>query len=324
MNAVAFALAASVTVVTAGAQAAEVFPARPITMVVPFSAGGPTDVLARIMAERMTKAFGQSVIVENLTGAAGTIGVGRVARAAPDGYTLVLGNLSTHVVNGAVYSLAYDVFKDFQPVALVASNPQLIVARQALAPDTLADFIAWLKRTGAAATQGTAGVGSPAHLSGVFLQSHTGASFRFVPYRGAAPIMQDLIAGQIDFTIAQTANALPPARAGSIKVFAVTSESRLAAAPDIPTAAEAGLPGFHVAVWHGLWAPKGTPDAIIERLDHAVAEALDDPTVRQRFAQLGIEVPPRDLQTPPGLRAYHRAEIDKWWPVVRAANMKPE
>jgi tripartite-type tricarboxylate transporter receptor subunit TctC len=324
MRTVAFALAASVAVLVAGAQAADVFPARPITMVVPFSAGGPTDVLARIMAERMTKALGQSVIVENLTGAAGTIGVGRVARAAPDGYTLVLGNLSTHVVNGAVYSLPYDVLKDFAPVALVASNPQLIVAKTALAPATLADFIAWLKQAGAAATEGTAGIGSPAHLSGVFLQAHTGASFRFVPYRGAAPIMQDLIAGQIDFTIAQTANALPPARAGSIKVYAVTSQARLAAAPDIPTAAEAGLPGFHVAVWHGLWAPKGTPDEIVETLDKAVVDALDDTTVRQRFAQLGIEIPARNLQTPAGLREYHRAEIDKWWPVVKAANMKPE
>ena len=324
MKTITFALAAFLGVPIAGAQAAEVYPAHPVTMVVPFSAGGPTDVLARIMAERMAKSLGQNVIVENLTGAAGTIGVGRVARAAPDGYTLVLGNLSTHVVNGAVYSLPYDVLKDFAPVALVASNPQLIVAKKALAPDTLTDFIAWLKQAGAAATQGTAGVGSPAHLSGVFLQAHTGANFRFVPYRGAAPIMQDMIAGQIDFTIAQTANALPPARAGSIKVYAVTSEVRLAAAPDIPTAAEAGLPGFHVAVWHGLWAPKGTPDAIVEKLDQAVVETLDDAAVRQRFAQLGIEIPARSLQRPAGLRDYHRAEIDKWWPVVKAANMKPE
>jgi tripartite-type tricarboxylate transporter receptor subunit TctC len=324
MKTVALALAASVAIATAGAQAAGVFPARPITLVVPFPAGGPTDVLARILAERMAKALGQSVIVENLTGAAGTLGVGRVARAAADGYTLVLGNLSTHVVNGAVYSLPYDVFDDFAPVALVASNPQLIVARKTLAPDNLADFVAWLKQAGPAATQGTAGVGSPAHLSGVFLQARTGAQFRFVPYRGAAPIMQDLIAGQIDFTIAQTANALPPAHAGSIKAYAVTSEARLAAAPEIPTAAEAGLPGFHVAVWHGLWAPRGTPDEIVARLDKAVIGTLDDTAVRQRFTQLGIEIPPRSLQTPAGLRHHHRAELDKWWPVVKAANMKPE
>ena len=322
MKTVAVAVAASLA--AAGVQAAEVYPARPVTMVVPFSAGGPTDVLARIMSERMSKALGQSVIVENLTGAAGTIGVGRVARAAPDGYTLVLGNLSTHVVNGAVYSLQYDVFKDFQPIALVASNPQLIVAKKALAPDSLTDFIAWLKQAGSAATQGTAGVGSPAHLSGVFLQARTGTHFGFVPYRGAAPMMQDLIAGQIDFTIAQTANALPPARAGSIKAYAVTSEARLAAAPDIPTAHEAGLPGFHVSVWHALWAPKGTPDEVVDMLDKAVIDTLDDAAVRQRFAQLGIEIPARNLQTPAGLRDYHRAEIERWWPVVKAASMKPE
>jgi tripartite-type tricarboxylate transporter receptor subunit TctC len=303
---------------------AQPWPVRPITIVVPFPAGGPTDALTRIMAERLSSLLAQPVVIENVTGAAGTIAVGRVVRAAPDGYTLVMGNLSTHVINGAVYALPYDLVKDFDPIALVGGNPQLIVARQDLPAGSLGELVAWLKASGEKASQGTAGVGSPAHIGGVLFQAATGTRFQFIPYRGAAPIMQDLIAGQIDFTFAQTANALPQVRAGKIKAYAVTSARRLAEAPEIPTATESGLPGFEISIWHGLWAPKGTPQSVIARLDAAVIETLADEKVTQRLAALGVDIPPRPQQTPEGLRVYHAGEIARWWPIIKAANLKPE
>jgi tripartite-type tricarboxylate transporter receptor subunit TctC len=306
---------------SAGAQS---YPARPIAIVVPFPAGGPTDALTRILAEPLAARLAQPIVVENVTGAAGTIAVGRVVRAAPDGYTLVIGNLSTHVVNGAIYPLAYDLVADFAPIAVVGSNPQLIVGRHDLPAESLKEFVAWLKAKGAAASEGTAGAGSPAHIGGVFFQAATETNFLFVPYRGAAPIMQDLIAGQIDFTLAQTANALPQARAGKIKVFAVTAPKRLAEAPEIPTVDEAGLPGLHIAIWHGLWAPNGTPQDVIAKINAAVVDVLADPKVAARLAKLGIEIPPRELQSPEGLRRYHQAEIAKWSPLIRAARIKPE
>ena len=304
--------------------AAQSYPVRPITIVVPFPAGGPTDALTRILAERMTALLGQTLVVENITGAAGTIGAGRIARATPDGHALVMGNVSTHVVNGAVYPLTYDLVKDFEPIALVASNPQLIVAKRTLPADNLKEFVAWLKVNGEKALQGTAGTGSPAHIGGVLLQAATGTHFQFVPYRGAAPIMQDLIAGQIDFTLAQTANALPQARDGKIKAFAVTAPRRLAEAADIPTTDEAGLAGFHVSIWHGLWAPKGTPADAIAKINAAVVNTLVDQKTVRRLADLGIEIPPREQQTSEGFRAYHNAEIARWWPIIKAANIKPE
>jgi tripartite-type tricarboxylate transporter receptor subunit TctC len=319
-----FVALAAVTVGFSDSKAAQPYPTRPISIVVPFPAGGPTDALTRIVAERMAALLGQTVVVENVTGAAGTIGTGRVARASPEGYALIMGNLSTHVVNGAVYPLAYDLVKDFEPIALVASNPQLIVAKQALPADNLIELIAWLKVNGEKASQGTAGIGSPAHIGGVFFQAATGTRFQFVPYRGAAPIMQDLIAGQIDFTFAQTANALPQVRAGKIKVYAVTAPRRLAEAANISTADEAGLPGFHVSIWHGLWAPKGTPADVVGKLNAAVVATLADENIARRLVSLGIEIPPREQQTPEGLRSYHKAEIAKWWPIIKAANIKPE
>jgi tripartite-type tricarboxylate transporter receptor subunit TctC len=222
---------------------AQTYPSRPISMVVPYSAGGPTDTIARIMAERMRAPLGQMVIVENVTGAAGTIGVGKVARAAPDGYTISIGHWGTHVVNGAIYTLAYDVLTDFEPVAMIATNPQIIVAKKAVPARDLQGLIAWLKANSATATQGTAGYGSGSHLSGIYFQNITGAQFQFVPYRGAGPAMQDLVAGQVDLMIDQAANSLPQVRAGTIKAYAVTDKVRLAAAPDIPTVDEAGVPG---------------------------------------------------------------------------------
>lgn len=303
---------------------AETYPTRPITMIVPFPPGGPTDVIGRIMAERMGKSLGQTVIVENVSGANGTIGVGRVARAAPDGYTLSIGHWSTHVVNGAIYPLDYDVLKDFEPISLIASNPYLIVASNTVPANNLKDFIAWLKANPDKASEGTAGPGSPQHVGGVFFQNATGTRFQFVPYRGAAPAMQDLLAGRIDMIIDDPADSLPHYRAGRIKAYAVTAKSRLAAAPDIPTVDETGLPGFYFSRWHGLWAPAGTPRDIIEKLDSAVVDALADPTVRSRLGDLGQEIYPREQQTPEALGAFQRAEIKKWWPIVKAAHIKGE
>ena len=307
----------------AGANA-QSYPSRPITMVVPYSAGGPTDTIARIMAERMRVPLGQTVVVENTTGAAGTLGVGRVARAAADGYTLSIGHWGTHVVNGAIYSLQYDVFRDFEPISLIATNPQLIVARKGIPATNLKELVAWLNANSAKATQGTAGYGSGSHVSGVYFQKITGAQFQFVPYRGAGPAMQDLVAGQIDMMIDQAANSLPQVRAGTVKAFAVTEKKRLAAAPEIPTVDEAGVPGLHISIWHAIWAPRGTPKDIIVRLNAAIRESLADPTARQRLMELGQEIPAVDQQTPEALAAYHKAEIEKWWPVIKAANIKGE
>src|ERR1043166_4338008 len=303
---------------------AQAYPSRPITIIVPFPAGGPTDTIARIMAEGMKGSLGQPVLIENVTGANGTIGVGRVARAAPDGTVVSIGHWSTHVINGAIYPLQYDVLNDFAPVAWIATNPQLIVSKNAVPATNLKELIAWLKTNPDKATQGTAGPGSASHVAGVFFQSITGTRFQFVPYRGAAPIMQDLLAGQIDLTFDQAGNSLPQVRAGKIRAYEVTAKTRLVSAPDIPTVDEAGLPGFYISVWHGLWVPKGTPNEVIAKLNAAVVEALADPAVRQRLAELGQEIPLRELQTPEALSTLHKAEIDKWGPIIRASNIKAE
>jgi tripartite-type tricarboxylate transporter receptor subunit TctC len=302
----------------------ESYPSRPVTMVVPFAAGGPTDTIARILANPMSAALGRPIIIENVTGAAGSIGVGRVARAAPDGYTLSVGFLGTHVLNGALYALQYDVLNDFEPIALLASNPQLIVAKIAMPAKDLIELIAWLKANPGAASQGTAGAGSPAHVGGALFQNMTGTRFQFVPYRGAAPAMQDLVAGQIDLMFDQASSALPHVRSGGIKAYAVTAKTRLASAPDIPTAEEAGLPGFYISVWSGMWSPKGTSQDVIAKLNAAVVRALSDQTVQQRLAELGQEIPPRHQQTPAFLAVFQKAEIEKWWPIIKAANIKGE
>ena len=317
-------LATAAALATAPDARAETFPSHPITIVVPFPAGGPTDTVARILAEPMRVALGQAIIIENVTGAAGTIGTGKVARAAPTGYTLSVGFLGTHVLNGALYKLPYDVLQDFEPIALLASNPQLIVAKLAMPATDLRELIGWLKANPDKASLGTAGIGSPAHVTGVSFQNATGTRFALVPYRGAAPAMQDLIGGQVDLMFDQASNSLPHVRNGKIKAYAVTATTRLATAPEIPTVDEAGVPGFYASVWTGMWAPKGTPSDVIGKLNAAVANALADPRVRQRFADLGQEIPPRDEQTPEALHAFQKAEIDKWWPIIKAAGITAE
>jgi tripartite-type tricarboxylate transporter receptor subunit TctC len=303
---------------------AQTYPERPITIIVPFAAGGPTDVIGRILAERMRVALGQAVIIENVSGANGTIGVGRVARAAPDGYTISIGHWSTHVVNGAIYQLQYDLLNDFEPISLIASNSYLIVAKNLVPANDLKGFIAWLKANPDKASEGTAGAGSPQHVGGVFFQNATGTRFQFVPYRGAAPAMQDLLAGQIDMIIDDPTNSLPHVCAGRIKAFAVTAKTRMAAAPDVPTVDEAGLPGFYFSRWHALWVPKATPKNIVGKLNAAITDALADPAMRTRLADLGQEIFPRDQQTPEALGALQKAEIEKWWPIIKAAGIKGE
>jgi tripartite-type tricarboxylate transporter receptor subunit TctC len=307
----------------AGASA-QVYPSRPITMVVPFAAGGPVDTVARILSEPMRASLGQSIIVENVTGAAGSIGVGRVARAAPDGYTLSIGHWSTHVVNGAIYPLPYDLLRDLEPIVLLPSNPMIVVSKNAVPAKDLNEFVGWIKANEGKVSAGTAGAGSATHIAGVYFQNVTGTRFQFVPYRGTGPALQDLVAGQIDFLVDQASNSLQHVRDGKIRAYAVTANTRLASAPDIPTVVEAGLPALDISVWYGLWAPKGTPKEIIAKLNAAAVQALNDPTVRLRFGELGLDIPSQDQLTPEALGAFQKAEIEKWWPVIKGANIKTE
>jgi tripartite-type tricarboxylate transporter receptor subunit TctC len=319
--AVAFALG------TAASASAQVYPSRPITLIVPFPAGGATDVLARIMAERMRGLLGQPIVIENVAGAAGSIGVGRAVRAPADGYTLNIGTLSTHVLIGALYALQFDLRNDLEPIAQLATEPLLIVGKKSLPANDLKELIDWLEANPGKASAGIAGVGATGHLTGILFQKETGTRFAFVPYRGNGPALADLIAGQIDLMIEPSSNFLSQLRASSIKAFAVTAKARIAAAPDIPTADEAGLSGFHASLWYGLWVSKGTkgtPKNVVPTLNAAVAAALADQAVRARFADLALEIPPRERQTPEALAALQQAEIDKWWPIIKAANVKAE
>src|SRR5712691_587811 len=322
---VASLVVACATLASMGAAAAQPYPSRPVTFVVPFGAGGPADAVARIMGERMRASLGQPVIIENVTGASGTIGVGRAVRAPADGYTVSVGNWPSHVVNGAIYALQFDLLKDFEPVARLSSNPYVVVAKNDLPAKDLREAIAWLKANPNTASVGTAGPGAGQHVSGVYFQNVTGTRFQFVPYRaGSADIMRDLVAGHIDLTFDQAISSLPYIRNGQVKAYAVTANTRLAAAPDIPTVDEAGAPGVYISTWYGLWVPKGTPPEAIAKLNAAAMEALSDPAVRQRLAGLGQEIPPPEQQTAEALGAHHKAEIEKCWPIIKAANIKAE
>jgi tripartite-type tricarboxylate transporter receptor subunit TctC len=317
-------VAGALALVLAGSAVApaQTYPSRQVIMVVPYPAGGPTDTLARILTDHLKGTLGQPVIVENVTGAGGSIGVARVARAAPDGYTLSIGHWNTHVVLGATMNLSFDVLNDFAPIALLADSPIWLVARKDLPPKNLTEFIAWLKQNKGSA--GTVGVGGASDVNGSYFQQVTGTAFQFVPYRGSAPMNQDLAAGHIDFTLGMSAATYPLVRSGQIKAYAMMTKARWWGAPDVPTMEEAGVPGLYATFWHALWAPKGTPKEVIARLNGAVQAALADPVVQQRFKDQGQDVPPRERQTPEVLFEHHKAEIAKWWPIIKAANIKAE
>jgi tripartite-type tricarboxylate transporter receptor subunit TctC len=299
---------------------AQAYPSRPITMIVPFAAGGPTDVVGRVVAERISVSLGQHIMVENVSGANGSIGTGRAARARPDGYTIDFGGFSTHVLNGSFYSLQYDVLNDFAPISPVATTSFLFLARKTMPARDLSELIAWLK----ANPKATAGIQiASSHLITAFFQKETGTRFALVPYRGSAPAMQDLLAGRIDLLF-DSISQLPLARAGSVKAYAVTGDTRLTLAGDIPTFAEMGLPAVSFSTWAGLFAPKGTPKEIVAKLNAAAVEALADPTVRSRLTDLGVEVFPRERQTPEALRALVIGDAEKWWPIIKQLGIKGE
>jgi tripartite-type tricarboxylate transporter receptor subunit TctC len=304
--------------------AAQTYPNRPIMMLVPLATGGSTDTIARVMAEGMRAALGQPVVVENATGAGGTIGVGRLARSAPDGYTIGIGQWGTNMANGAIYPLQYDLIKDFEPIALIASQPFLIDAKKAMPADDLKGLIAWLKANSDKASQGNSGIGTPSHVAGILFQNAIGVRFQMVPYRSAGLSMQDLVAGQIDVLLDTPAVSLSQVRSGNIKAYAVTAKTRIAAAPEIPTTDEAGLPGFYFSFWHALWAPKGTPKDIVAKLNAAATSTLADPSLRQKLVDLSQEIYPREQQAPEALLAFHKAEIEKWWPIIKAADIKAQ
>lgn len=304
--------------------AAQPYPARPITMIVPFPAGGATDTLARYLAEQVRPILGQSIIIENIAGAAGSIGVGRAVRSPPDGYTLSIGTSTTHMLTGGLYNLPFDLLKDLEPVIYIGSEPLLIAGRKSLPADDLRGLIAWLKANPDKASAGIAGVGAAGHLAGISFKKETETNFQFVPYRGNAPAMQDLLAGQIDFMIEPSSNFRSLVASGSIKAFAVTGKTRLSASPDIPTADEAGLTGFVASLWYGLWVPKDTPKDIVEKLNATLRQVLAERSVEKRFVDLGIEISSSDHQSPEALRAYQKAETERWWPIIKAFNLRGE
>jgi tripartite-type tricarboxylate transporter receptor subunit TctC len=304
-----------------GATGAQANPSAPVTVMVGFAPGGPTDTLARIITERMRVSLAQPLIIENVPGATGTIAIGRVVRAAPDGRTLSMGNWTTHVGAPAIYPIAYDVLKDLEPVSLLPIAPLLITARKTFPPNDIRDLIAWLKANPGQTTAAIVGFGSSGHVSLIDFEKKTGTRFQFVPYRGGGPAMNDLVAGQVDVRPTEASTALPHLPSGKIKAYAVLAKTRWVAAPEIPTIDEAGVPGLHIALWHALWAPKNTPQDVIAGLNAAVVETLADPLVRRRIADLGMEMPPQEKLTSAALHAHHKAEIEKWWPIIKAAGI---
>jgi tripartite-type tricarboxylate transporter receptor subunit TctC len=302
---------------------AQAYPARPVTLVVPFSAGGPTDTIGRLLAERMGRSLGQTVVVENVVGAGGTIANAKVMQAAPDGYTIEIGHIGTHVLAPAVQALNVDYVNGFEPIAMVVTNPQVIVSKPDLPARDLKQLIAHVKANPGKVSYGTGGAGTPSHVMAVAFGTEV-APLNIVHYKGAAPAMQDVIAGHVDLSFDQAATALNFARSGKVRAYAVTAKARLASAPDIPTVDEAGMPGFYMSIWHAFWAPKGTPREAIARLNAALREALADAAVKKKLQDIGQEIPPAEQLTPEALRAHHRAETDKWWPLIKQAGIKAQ
>jgi tripartite-type tricarboxylate transporter receptor subunit TctC len=303
---------------------AQTYPVKPITIVVPFSAGGPTDTLARLIGERMRKTLGQPILIDNTLGAGGTIGTGKVVKSPPDGYMVSIGHWGTHVVNGVYYTLPFNVLTDFEPVAMIATNPQVIISNNAVPAKNLKELIAWINANQQKALMGTGGIGGASHMAAVYFGNRIGVKFQFIPYKGGAPALAALLGGEINLYVTQVSNIAGHVKAGKVRAYAVTSPTRQAAAPDIPTVDEAGLPGMHTAIWHGIWLPKGTPKDVVMKLNGAIIETLNDPVIKQRFAELGQEIPPREQLTPEALFAHHKAEIDKWFPIIKAAGLKAE
>ncbi len=306
-----------------GAQA-QSFPNRPITMIVPFPAGGSTGAMARILLEPMQTVLGQTIVIENVGGAGGSIGAGRVARAAPDGYTLVFSHMQTHVLNGAVLSLPYDVVTDFEPLALISDTPQIVVTRTAFPANSLKELIAWLKENPNKGTSGAVGIGGPSDISAWQFKQITGTDFQSVPYRGGGPLLADLISGQIDINFGQASTYIGAVRNGQLKALATQAKERWWGAPEVPTVDEAGVPGLYGSYWHGMWLPRGTPKDIVAKLNAAVMTALADPTVQQRFKDSGQSIWPKNQQTPEALAAFQKAEIDRWWPIIKASGIKAQ
>jgi tripartite-type tricarboxylate transporter receptor subunit TctC len=315
-------LAAALVLAGLAAASAEDYPARPITVIVPFPAGGPTDAIIRNLGERMRQSLGQPLIVEYVTGAGGTVGTTRAQRAAPDGYTIICGHFGTFATNGAVYQLPYDLVKDFTPISLLPRNPYLIVAQKKLPPNNLKEFMAYVKANPGKVNMGHPGVGTGPHLLALQLATLAGGTMNYVPYRGSGPAMIDLVAGQIDLMVDQVQTPSGHVREGTIKAYAIAAPTRSNSAPDVPTVDEAGAPGLHMSLWYGFWGPPGIPTPIVTKLKAAVQDALADPDVRARLGTLGMEIPPREQQTPEALVAQQKADIATWWPIIKAANIK--
>jgi tripartite-type tricarboxylate transporter receptor subunit TctC len=324
MRKLTFALALVASLCGGTMAQAQTYPSRPITLLSGFPPGGPTDALARLLADAMGRTLGQAVVVETVSGASGTIAAGRVVHAAPDGYTIGIGNWSSHIGSPAVYNLDYDVQKDLQPISLLAYSPLWILGKEALPPNNATELISWLKARNGPTTFGTVGTGSAAQLAAVSFANAIGAKFQYVPYRGAGPAIQDLLSGQIELSCLEASSTLPYVQAGKMKAYALMAEKRWPKSPDTPTAIEAGAPGVSLPFWHGLWTTTGTPQAVVDRLDAAVKTALADPGVRARLDALGQVIFPPEQQNPAALAAHTKAEIDKWWPIIKKAGIKAQ